>query len=614
MSLTTYRHLLLAGTIAAIIVTIVGGVVRITGSGLGCPDWPLCHGQIIPPWRFDAWMEFSHRVAAGMTGILIMVLSVIAWTKRRDDDLLTWVPALLMPVLLIPQSILGAVIVWLELPADASPGVMLHLGIALIIIACMLVPFVALLVGQQQQSSPTPTDPTIDQHARRYRTFVFGTTLASWLLILTGGMVAGYHAIFSCIGFPECNGALIPLEGGIGVLIQMIHRITAAVVSILLIMVIWKTWTIRSKNPSLFRTAIVAGVLLTAQIVVAAIIVLLWFPSSLALFRTLHLAFATGLWCTMVALSVQAYRRPSVVLAAIPQASTSPSSRPSPIADFLSLTKPRVVLLLLLTTVATMYITGEGHPPAALVFWTVLGGYLAAGGAGAINCALEGDIDRLMGRTGRRPVPSGRIAAHHAMWFGIVLSVLAILVLGFFTNWLAAFLALIGIIYYILIYTIWLKRTTWLNIVIGGAAGAIPPLVGWAAMTGTLSLTPFILFVIIFYWTPPHFWALALVRKDDYARAGIPMLPVVRSSEHTRWQMLLYSILMVMLTFILTPLQAMGPLYLVLALLFGAIFLGYAWNAWRTGEQTHIWGLYRYSLLYLALLFSAMVLDRVLLA
>jgi protoheme IX farnesyltransferase len=217
-----------------------------------------------------------------------------------------------------------------------------------------------------------------------------------------------------------------------------------------------------------------------------------------------------------------------------------------------------------------------------------------------------------MGRTSLRPVPSGRIAPHHALWFGILTSALGFAILARYTTPLATLLALIGLLYYVLIYTLWLKRTTWLNIVIGGAAGAIPPLVGWAAVTGTLTLPAFLLFVIIFHWTPPHFWALALVRQKDYARAGVPMLPVVAGEEETRWQMLLYSLLMVCLTLLLTPLQAMGPLYLVLAFVFGGIFMHYAWNVWRTGSPSHIWGLYKYSLLYIALLFSSMVLDRVL--
>ncbi len=620
MSTTQYRRLLVLGSITTFLLIIVGGVVRITGSGLGCPDWPLCHGQVIPPLRFDAWMEFSHRVVALVTSGLLLFISAVAWRRRaQDSDPWVRIPPLLLPLLLVPQALLGAIIVWYEMPADASPGVMIHLAAAMIILACMIVPAVALTLPDR--SNEPPPDERSGMQARRYRRLVVATTSAAGVLLLTGGIVAGYHAIFSCYGFPDCNGALIPTRWNLGIAIQMVHRVVALVVTLLMLALLWQTWRIHRHDRAMLVTVTLAVAILIAQITVAAAIVLVWLPDFLEVTRTLHLTLATALWSTLVVLSMLALRRPA------PAAATAPGERwqhtlrhetaeatPSLLADYISLTKPKVVLLLLLTTLAAMFITGAGMPSMSLVFWTMLGGYMAAGGAGAINCALEGDIDRLMGRTGLRPVPSGRIAPHHALWFGILVSGVGLLALLRFTTPLAAFLALIGLLYYVLIYTLWLKRTTWLNIVIGGAAGAIPPLVGWAAVTGGLSLPAFILFVIIFHWTPPHFWALALMKQKDYARAGVPMLPVVAGEQETRWQMLLYSILMVFLTFLLTPIQAMGPLYLVLAFLFGGIFMYYAWQVWRTGTPAHILGLYTYSLLYIALLFSAMVLDRVLFA
>ncbi|NJK79892.1 MAG: protoheme IX farnesyltransferase [Chloroflexaceae bacterium] len=287
--------------------------------------------------------------------------------------------------------------------------------------------------------------------------------------------------------------------------------------------------------------------------------------------------------------------------------------RPTLLSDYMSLTKPKVVSLLLVTTLAAMYITDAGLPSLALVFWTMLGGYLASGGAGAINCAFEKDVDINMGRTSRRPVPSGRIKPEHALLFGSTLVALSFVVLATFVTLMAAVLSLIGAFYYAIAYTRWLKRHTWQNIVIGGGAGAIPPMVGWAAMTNSVSLVPVILFLIIFYWTPPHFWALALVKQKDYARAGVPMLPVVAGEAETRWQIWLYSVLLVSFSFILTPIHAMGLMYLGLAAVLGGFFLYYAWLVWRRGDQAAIWGLYKYSLLYLALLFGAMVLDQLVL-
>ena len=287
--------------------------------------------------------------------------------------------------------------------------------------------------------------------------------------------------------------------------------------------------------------------------------------------------------------------------------------RPSLISDYISLTKPKVISLLLVTTLAAMFITEAGTPALPLIFWTMVGGYLAAGGAGAINCAFDEDIDIHMGRTSRRPVPSGRISARNAMIFGLVLSALSLVVMLMFTTPLAALISMIGIIYYGLLYTRWLKRSTWQNIVIGGGAGSLPPLVGWTAVTGSLSLSAVLLFVIVFYWTPPHFWALALVKQKDYARAGVPMLPVVAGEPETRWQILVYSVMMVAISLLLTPLGAMGVLYLALATLLGVIFLRSAWAVWRRGDHAAIWGLYTYSLLYLTLLFGVMVADRLLL-
>jgi protoheme IX farnesyltransferase len=284
------------------------------------------------------------------------------------------------------------------------------------------------------------------------------------------------------------------------------------------------------------------------------------------------------------------------------------------LTDYCQLTKPRVLSLLLLTTLSAMFITGEGPPPFSLVCWTLIGGYLTAGGAGAINMALDSDIDQLMGRTGKRPVPAGRIPRQHALWFGIIMGLTGVCILAGITTLVAAGLALLGLVAYVVVYTCWLKRYTRHNIVLGGGAGAIPPMVGWAAVTGSLGLTPLLLFLIIFFWTPPHFWTLALVRREDYARANVPMLPVVAGTAETQRHILRYSLVLVSVTLLLPALGLMGMGYMLSAILLGTLFLFFAWQVWRTGRQQYIWRLYGYSLLYLALLFTAMVIDRLLLA
>lgn len=283
------------------------------------------------------------------------------------------------------------------------------------------------------------------------------------------------------------------------------------------------------------------------------------------------------------------------------------------VKDYVTLTKPRIISLLLLTTLVPMLIAYEGPLSArflGLVFWTMIGGALASGGAGAINMYLDRDIDAIMSRTRQRPVPNQRVSPLHALVFGLILNLLAFAVLYLAANLLTAVLAIIGTAYYVLVYTRWLKRTSTQNIVIGGAAGAIPPLVGWAAVTGRITVEPLLMFAIIFYWTPPHFWALALLRRTEYARAGVPMLPVVRGEAETKWQILLYSVMMIALTVVLAV-QMAGPVYLALALLLGAIFLRDAYQLFREPGTGLAWKLYKYSLLYLALLFGAMVLDRV---
>jgi protoheme IX farnesyltransferase len=277
------------------------------------------------------------------------------------------------------------------------------------------------------------------------------------------------------------------------------------------------------------------------------------------------------------------------------------------LADYVTLTKPRVQLLLLLTTITTMYVAGD--PSVELVALTVLGGSLSAGGAAAVNHFWDRDIDAAMKRTADRPVPSGRVAPRSALVFGLVLQALSFALLALAVNVLAACLALAGFVWYAGVYTIWLKRRTPQNIVIGGAAGAVPPLVGWAAVTGSVSGTAVILFFIVFFWTPPHFWALSLLMKEEYSRVGVPMLPVVRGEAETRRQILLYSVLLYAVTQLPFCAGGFGAIYLVASLLLGLGFIAGAVRLYRRAERRSALHLYLYSLAYLALLFCAMVAD-----
>jgi heme o synthase len=277
------------------------------------------------------------------------------------------------------------------------------------------------------------------------------------------------------------------------------------------------------------------------------------------------------------------------------------------VVDYVTLTKPRVQLLLLLTTVTTMYVAGD--PSLSLIALTLLGGSLSAGGAGAVNHYWDRDIDAQMARTATRPVPSGRVSPRAALIFGVALAALAFALLAGTVNLLAACLSLSGFLGYVFVYTIWLKRTTPQNIVIGGAAGAVPPLVGWAAVTGGLDPAALYLFAIVFYWTPPHFWALSLLMKDEYARVGVPMMPVVHGETETRRQIVLYTVLLVVLTLLPVAFGFFGLIYAAGAIALGGAFLVLAVRLQRRADRASALRTYLFSLLYLALLFGVMVAD-----
>ncbi|HHV20742.1 MAG TPA: protoheme IX farnesyltransferase [Propionibacterium sp.] len=298
---------------------------------------------------------------------------------------------------------------------------------------------------------------------------------------------------------------------------------------------------------------------------------------------------------------------------------TTPSSQSATWLDvvkaYVALTKPRIIELLLVTTAPAMFLAARGVPNLMLVFWTLLAGTFAAGSANVFNCVLDRDIDEKMRRTRRRPMPRHQVQPLHGTIFGIVLGVAATLLFGFFVNWLSAILALAANAFYVLVYTMWLKRTMSQNIVWGGIAGCFPPLIGWTAVTGSVALPPLILFLIVFLWTPPHTWALAFRYREDYANAGVPMLPVVMSAPRVAWRILVYSVLMVAVSLTLWPAADTGWLYPLIAGLGGAVFLVEAVNLWRrakagaTDAALKPMRLFHWSNSYLALVFLAAAID-----
>ena len=588
-----FRALSVATAVATYALVVLGGVVRVSGSGLGCPDWPLCHGRVLPPLDLHAIIEYSHRTAASLTSTLVVLTAAVAWMAWRNRRDLV-VPATLAVSLLAVQVVLGAITVRLELPPMI---VLAHLATAMALLGAVCVTAVASLM-------PMPAQPADAQSARRARGAAGGT----YLLILTGSLVVGSGASGACDAWPLCGGGFrLAIEGSPA--IQLLHRGVAAVIGLLVVMSLLSVLARHRRQPAVRATVALTLAALAFQVAVGAAVVTLHLP---AVLRGLHLALASAVWSGTVILAVIASRLPPAEQPLEIRDASRSAGRPvrDVVLDYVSLAKPRIIPLLLITALGGMMMAERGWPSTGLVLLTLLGGALAAAGAGAINCWIDRDLDREMLRTRRRPLPDGRIAPSHALIFGIGLGLAAFLVLAFWVNVLAATLAISGLLFYVFVYTLWLKRWTVQNIVIGGAAGAVPPMVGWAAVTHRLDLTALYLFAIIFLWTPPHFWALALRLRGDYARAGVPMLPVVRGESAARRQILFYTLILVAVTLAVVLTGALGLLYLAGAGVLGGLFIALAVANLRTRRQRWSRLLFDYSIAYLGLLFAVMVADR----
>jgi len=594
-----------AGALLTVGLIVLGGVVRITGSGMGCGEhWPQCDGQWFPPLDLPTMIEIGHRWAAALVSLVVFAVAAVAWTRHRSERALRG-PATAAAVLLVIQVLLGAVTVKLALPPWV---IIVHLVNAMLLLA-------TLLILALRASAPPPAGPALPRLSPRHDAHgrVLGLAALGLVVILFGAQVANFQAGLLCLGLPLCNGSLLPPPTPLATL-HWTHRVLAFAF-LAFSLVLWRRVHRRTDPPPAsrpLRRAVTLVLLATVvQIGVAAAMVLALLPAEL---RALHLFLGAVLWSALVAAVFHSGRTSPEEPAVQPlEPDTGEQPHPSLAADLVTLTKPRIISLLLVTTIVPMFITPAGVPSLSQVLWVALGGYLMAGGANAINMWFDRDIDTKMSRTRLRPIPSGRISPGFGLGFGIGLGAVAFMVFWYRVNGLSAWLALGGLLFYVFVYTIWLKRVTPQNIVIGGAAGAFPPLVGWAAMTGRLDLAAIYLFAIIFYWTPPHFWALALIKQADYARAGIPMMPVAHGEARTKYEMLVYTLMLLPLTIMPTLFGALGVFYGMAAGLLGARLLWYCIQLRRERSPTPMaWRMYRYSLLYLALLFGAMGIDRAL--
>ena len=602
--MTFIRRIAWAATFVTYFLITIGGTVLATDSGLSCPDWPFCYGQAWYFGTYHAFLEQFHRFTAATVSILIvlLVIGIIAWA-RKDRALLGM--AIAAPVLLVAQIALGGLTVLWKLPPQIITA---HLATALAIFAIVIT--IAVLSNTPASISELPAK------TRKFAQLAISNALLVYILMLLGSYVTGSGAAMACPGWPFCTPASWAVSNHLAD-ITIVHRVYAVFVGLVMLWTVitaLRRWRVA---PGQAIVALIGGVLFILQAIVGGLIVLLGEPAFIA---GLHLALATAVWGTLALLAALAARQ----LRAAPQqqeieqleqaeeeARKEVSVVRQTIGNYVDLMKPHVTVLLLGVTAAAMAIAKQGLPSLALVIPTLLGGAMAAGSANCINCYIDRDIDQIMGRTQRRSLPSGRVEPRQALIFGIILGLVSFVELALLVNLLSAVLAFSAILFYVFVYTLGLKRTSTQNIVIGGAAGAVPVLVGWAAVTNSLSLPAIWLFAIIFFWTPPHFWALSLLIQKDYERAGIPMLPVVKGEAETRRQILLYSVLLMAITLVLFVMGTMGYFYLAGALGLGGGLVYLAIRLWR--EQSKKWArtLFWYSNMYLAAIFAIMVLDRV---
>jgi heme o synthase len=615
---TRFQKLAVTSVAMTLLLVTIGVIVRATGSGMGCPDWPLCHGQIIPPLDDPkAWIEWVHRTVAVLIGFVVLGLALVAVLDHRDRPSLLW-PSLAAVALVGFQAYLGRETVRLN---NSAESVTAHLAAAMALLGLEVFILVRSLyparIGGRGAS-------------QRFTLLAAFAAVAVFALLLFGSQVTATGQWYAFPDWPLMGGSLLPpLDDATST--HVLHRWVAIVVGLVVAAVVLLAWRTQRANRAILRLALIAGVLYPVQAIVGGLQIL---TDLSGWSQTLHVALGAMIWASLAALTFVSYYSARVAVPSVERAEGSgsaagdgdeagqavPRTRSDSLRAYIALTKPRIIELLLVTTVPAMVLATREVPGiqvghwAWLTIWTLIGGTLAAGSANAINCYLDRDIDELMTRTRRRPLPAHQVEPERAVVFGMALGIASFAVLAWFVNLLAAFLALLAIAFYVVVYTIVMKRTTPQNIVIGGAAGALPPVIGWAAVTGNVGVPALILFALVFYWTPPHFWALSLRIRKDYAAAGVPMLPVVRGIPETTRQIALYTILMVAISIVLWPVARMGIVYLSAAVILGTVFLRQAYTLWQRGssEEESTAGairLYKYSISYLTLLFAAIALD-----
>lgn len=571
------------GLVWTVALVVFGTLLHAATPAESCSSWPLCDGKPFPP--DDGWglLSFVHRV--GGLG-LIVVSGIMAFlSSRGESQALRRATAGLFVVVLI-QAVFGGFGVALAFPSWTT-GV--HLALSLVVVAGL---FCVALLAQDDETTTRPTQA------------VFAGLAA---LALAVGLVTGAAADIGKVSLTCGTGSCLDLSMAAPLGAPGLVWLSVVVSGVFAFgaLTLATVHDGRLQRPPILA---VLPILLFGLVAISAVGP--WPPESAnwgSAFQSLPLIAAWALLGhTFLSASLPRLNR----LFGVSDFALSLSRIRTVGRDLLRVTKPGIMVLLLTTTLAGMLVAARGWPGLALVSWTLLGGALASGGASALNCFFDRDIDAVMARTRRRPIPTGGLDPYAVLAFGLALSAIAVVELAVLVNPAAAALALGGNLFYVLVYTLWLKRTTPQNIVIGGAAGSFPPLVGWAAVTGSLDWLALVIAAIIFFWTPPHFWSLALLKANDYRRAGIPMLPVTHGERATRRSIVRYSLLLLGLTLVPSLLGA-GWIYLGLAIVLGGYFLVLAVRMAFEDNSRLAWRLFTYSNAYLALLLAALVVDQV---
>jgi heme o synthase len=591
--LIRYRTVAMAAVVLAFVLVLLEGVVRIAGSALGCADdWLLCTASPDPLFSWTTAVEFGLR--GSVTGLIValVLLAIHGWGLRSSEKSL----------FLLPLGSLGiaALVLAVALAGRSFDATLARIGFMQVLLAVLVVTALIAILRSAGVSMPPR------ERFTRFGLVAGGSALGVFGLIIAGSAIATGDSAGACSAWPLCDGQIVP-TGFTATDLHLSHRWVALFTAIGVLVAATLARSLYPTAPAVRGFINAAAALMAAQILIGAATV--WSDQN-PVASAAHLGVASVIWGLLVGAVLLDRLLPAELPVGVSVTGYLNRAPREVFADYVEFTKPRIMVLLLITTFSGMLIAEAGVPSLGLIFWTMVGGGLSAGGASALNHYLDRDIDGLMSRTRTRPLPSGRVAPVQTAIFGITLSVLAIYILVVFVNPLAALLALTGNLGYVVFYTKYLKRSTPQNIVLGGAAGAVPPMVGWAAVTGSVGIPALLLFGIVFYWTPPHFWALALFKRGDYETARVPMFPEIYGDAETRRHILLYTVLLVLISILPFALQYMGVFYLLSALALGGMFLLRAWQLVSNPSDLAARKVFFYSLIYLALIFLAMVIDR----